>query len=185
LSWQRRAAGFLTWLSPGRPVGGDDVSVGELSVEDAYATWADDLVRYAAVLVAPRDAADVVSDAFASLLGNESGWDRAVDPRRFLFGVVANTARSHHRATARRNRRASQVAALTPVPDRDAADVGGSQDHVIGALGELSPQQRSVVYLAYWEDLTVAEIADTLDVSDGTVRRQLARARDRLRRVLP
>lgn len=56
---------------------------------------------------------------------------------------------------------------------------------MIGALGELSPQQRSVVYLAYWEDLSVADIAGTLEVSEGTVRRQLARARDRLRKVLP
>jgi RNA polymerase sigma-70 factor (ECF subfamily) len=172
-------------LSPEGPVGGDDVSVGEISIEDAYAAWADDLVRYAAVLVAPRDAADVVADAFANLLDNETTWNRAVDPRRFLFGVVANTARSHHRTAARRSQRASKVVALRPVPDRDEHEVVAPQEHVIGALGDLSPQQRAVIYLAYWEDLSVADISETLGVSDGTVRRQLARARERLRKVLP
>ena len=52
------------------------------------------------------------------------------------------------------------------------------------ALANLSPQQRAVVYLTYWEDLTPAQIAELLEVSEGTVRKQLARAREQLRRIL-
>jgi len=52
------------------------------------------------------------------------------------------------------------------------------------ALSELSPQQRAVVYLTYWDDLTPAQIAVLLDVAEGTVRKQLARAREALRRIL-
>jgi len=52
------------------------------------------------------------------------------------------------------------------------------------ALAELSEQQRTVVYLTYWEDLAPTQIAELLDVSEGTVRKQLARARDHLRRIL-
>ena len=51
-------------------------------------------------------------------------------------------------------------------------------------LDGLSEQQRAVVYLAYWEDWTAADIAAHLGVSDGTVRRQLARARAKLREEL-
>jgi RNA polymerase sigma-70 factor (ECF subfamily) len=52
------------------------------------------------------------------------------------------------------------------------------------ALAGLSSQQRTFVYLAYWEDWTATEIADRVGVSDGTVRRQLARARTKLREEL-
>jgi len=45
-------------------------------------------------------------------------------------------------------------------------------------------QQRAVIHLTYWEDLTPSVVATRLGVSEGTVRRQLARARDRLRKVL-
>ena len=45
-------------------------------------------------------------------------------------------------------------------------------------------QQRAVTYLTYWHDLSVAQVAETLGVRDGTVRRQLARARSRLRGAL-
>lgn len=52
------------------------------------------------------------------------------------------------------------------------------------ALAALSEQQRAVVYLTYWDDQTPAQIAELLDVAEGTVRKQLARARDHLRRIL-
>jgi RNA polymerase sigma factor (sigma-70 family) len=41
-----------------------------------------------------------------------------------------------------------------------------------------------VVVLTYWEDLTVEQVAGTLEISEGSVRRHLARARARLREVL-
>ena len=55
---------------------------------------------------------------------------------------------------------------------------------VLRAVAELSLQQRTVTYLAYWQDLPVSEIADTLAISEGAVRRHLARARSKLRRSL-
>lgn len=47
----------------------------------------------------------------------------------------------------------------------------------------LSARQRACVYLAYWEDLGAAEIADCLGIGEGTVKRFLSRARSRLREV--
>lgn len=159
--------------------------MGRLTLEEAYSAWADDLVRYAAVLVAPSDAPDVVADAFARLLSNGQSWARADEPRRFLFGVVANVARDHHRSAARRQVRATKVAAFVPNIAIDELD-GAERDHILApVLAELSPQQRAVVYLTYWEDMSVADVANTLGVSDGSVRRQLARGRERLRRLLP
>jgi DNA-directed RNA polymerase specialized sigma24 family protein len=41
-----------------------------------------------------------------------------------------------------------------------------------------------VIFLTYWEDQSPAQIAALLAVSEGAVRKQLARARDHLRRIL-
>lgn len=72
------------------------------------------------------------------------------------------------------------------VPDRahvvDPADV--AEPALRSALDVLSLQQRAVIVLTYWQDLSPAQIADLLDTSEGTVRKQLARARARLREVL-
>jgi DNA-directed RNA polymerase specialized sigma24 family protein len=51
-------------------------------------------------------------------------------------------------------------------------------------LRSLSAQQRAIAYLTYWEDLTPQVIAKMLNISEGSVKRQLARARSNLRKAL-
>lgn len=144
---------------------------------ELYQAHADELTRYATVLVGPDDASDVVTDAVLAAFSSP-GWRNVAHPRAYLFRAVLNTANSRHRSASRRRRRETVVALRErpPAPPEREAALDVHQ-----ALGTLSPQQRAVVYLAYWEDQTVAEIANTLDVREGSVRKQLARARARLR----
>ena len=68
---------------------------------------------------------------------------------------------------------------------RDLADAPPTpHPEVLGAVAALSPRQRAVVYLTYWEDLDPGSAAALLGISDGAVRRHLARARKTLRGVL-
>lgn len=160
--------------------------VNEVSLEDAYAQYADDLVRYATALVGRSAAGDVVADTFADLLRNPEGaWSEARHPKAFLFGAVANRARMFHRQNARRRRREQQLIAA-PRPHAVVVDEGDGRvpDGLVEAFEELSVQQRAVTYLTYWHDLSVSDVAESLGVRDGTVRRQLARARSRLRGAL-
>ncbi len=146
-----------------------------------YRRHADELSRYATVLVGPTDAADVVAEAVLSAF-SASGW-RDVDNRRaYLYRSVLNRALSHRRSTASRRRRETVVALSSPSIAPAASPEAELDAHK--ALAALSPQQRAVVHLTYWEDQTPAQIAGLLDVSEGTVRKQLARARDHLREIL-
>jgi DNA-directed RNA polymerase specialized sigma24 family protein len=52
------------------------------------------------------------------------------------------------------------------------------------AVARLSMRQRAVVVLTYWADLAPPAVAERLGISEGSVRRHLARARARLREVL-
>jgi RNA polymerase sigma factor (sigma-70 family) len=67
---------------------------------------------------------------------------------------------------------------------REAYEMPNIAPEVSAAVSGLSPQQRAVVFLTYWDDLDVSSVASLLEVSEGTVRKQLSRARDRLRKVL-
>lgn len=146
---------------------------------ETYRRHAAELVRYATALVGPDDAPDVVADAVVAAFASRS-W-RDVDNRRaYLYRAVLNHSASHHRSSQRRRRREERAATLVP----SASDPPGAAVDAHRALASLSEQQRAVVFLTYWEDLAPAQIADLLGVSDGTVRKQLARARDQLRRIL-
>ncbi|HEV7710917.1 MAG TPA: SigE family RNA polymerase sigma factor [Asanoa sp.] len=53
------------------------------------------------------------------------------------------------------------------------------------ALRSLSPRQRAVVVLRYFEDHTEVEAAETLGVSVSTIKTQTGRALERLRKLVP
>lgn len=147
---------------------------------ELYRAHAAEMVRYATVLVGPGDAPDVVTDAVLRAF-ESPGWRDVRHPRAYLFRAVLNTATSSHRSRSRRARR-EDVAGRRPSPDPTPSTELRLDVH--RALDVLSTQQRAVVYLAYWDDLPAAEIANVLGIGEGSVRKQLARARARLREVI-
>jgi RNA polymerase sigma-70 factor (ECF subfamily) len=138
---------------------------------------ADELLRFATVLVGPSDAPDIVTDAFLrSEKALVSG--RVDNARAYLFRAVANHA--HDLRRSRERRWARDLAAIGPA----SSSAPDSHVDVRRAVSGLSVQQRAVVYFAYWEDLAERDIADVMEISPGSVRRHLTRARHHLRKAL-
>ena len=52
------------------------------------------------------------------------------------------------------------------------------------AVERLEEHQRTVVVLFYYEECTIREIAQVLEVSPGTVKSRLSRAREKLKQML-
>jgi RNA polymerase sigma-70 factor (ECF subfamily) len=168
----------IEFLSPVVASGGI-VGVVGVTVEEAYRKWGDELVGYATALVGPADAPDLVSEAFAAVLvRGDAFWSTVATPRAYLFRSITNAARMSARSRLRRRARELRWSAH-PVAGELLFDPA-----VRRALDRLSVQQRAVIYLAYWHDLAPEAIGGLLDISDGAVRRHLARARSRLRKVL-
>jgi RNA polymerase sigma-70 factor (ECF subfamily) len=151
----------------------------ELSLEEAYGKWADELTRFATALVGPTAAADLVADAFTSMwVRGDEAWRSVREPRRYLYRSVTNAAAMAARGDGRRRQREMRWLA-EPFGGELLAD-----PTVRAALGRLSVQQRAVTFLTYWFDLTPATVASMLGISEGSVKRHLARARSKLREVL-
>lgn len=167
--------------SPAGRTGGDlvIVSADRQPDEIVYKAHSDELVRFATGLVGPDDAPDVVVDAFLRLTSSKV-WAEARDQRSLWFRAVVYEAGSWLRSNDRRSSR-EQTASLqhTPSPDDLERD-----DELLDALATLTVQQRAVVVLTYWADLTAADAAELLGISSGSVKKQLSRARRKLRGVL-
>ena len=146
--------------------------------EQLYRDLAPELIRFATALVGPNDAADVMSTAFAKALGTRS-WATVVNHRAYLYRAVHNAARSHTRRSVRRTERERRTA------PRDEWSLPGLHPEIRTAVLRLSMRQRAVIVLTYWADLDPAATAEWLGISEGSVRRHLARARANLREVLP
>ena len=142
-----------------------------------YRDHAKELVRFATALVGPFDAHDAVSDGMLSLL-RDGRLGEADHPKALMYRAVFAKARSMQRTSFRRRAREQRTA------ERLASYEPEVHPEVFAAVVQLSARQRACIYLTYWEDLTVGEIAGRLDIGEGTVKRYLARARGQLRRVL-
>lgn len=148
-------------------------------IAEVFDKHGDALIRFAASQVGWADAEDVVATAVVGVLRTApTGLD---DIRAYLYRSVANAAADHWRSSDRRARRES---AFVVPASPESGEVSDQEIRLSSALVELSPQQRAFIHLTYWEDLTPASIAQALEVSEGTVKRQLARARAHLRKAL-
>lgn len=140
---------------------------------ELYAIRRLELVRLAALLVGDQETAeDVVQDAFAGL---SSGGLR--DPGKamhYLRRAVVNNARS----ALRRRRTARLFVPPRTAPARSAEELAVLSDEhrqVLNALQQLPRRQREVLVLRFWSELTVAETADALGITDGTVKSATSR----------
>jgi RNA polymerase sigma factor (sigma-70 family) len=151
--------------------------VAERDDDAIYALLAAELLRFATGLVGRDDAQDVVSTAVMRSLATPA-WGTVTNHRSYLYRAVFNEAqRWNRRANLRREREARSAVA-------DRWELPEYRPEVRSAVERLSVRQRAVIVLTYWHDLDPEAIADRLDISEGSVRRHLARARARLREVL-
>lgn len=108
-------------------------------------------------------------------------WSRIRErPGPYARAVLLN----RHRSLLRRARVEAKHTAAREPDQPVVPDMG--EDHLVAwqALGELSPRQRQVLVLRFYEDLPVAEIAGLMGIPVGTVKSLTHRALARLRETL-
>ncbi|TQS43579.1 RNA polymerase sigma factor [Cryptosporangium phraense] len=172
----------LSWGAPGAvpaaPNGSDQTLV-ELYHHRRLA-----LVRLAVLLVDDLPTAeDVVQDAFAAAYRRHGAALAGVDnPDGYLHRSVVNAARSVLRR--RKTFRAAPPRVEYPPATDEGVILAEEHREVLAALGTLPQRQREVLVLRYWSDLSEAQIAETLNISRGTVKSTASRALDALEKLL-
>jgi RNA polymerase sigma factor (sigma-70 family) len=149
------------------------------SGDAVYRCYASELLKYATGLVGPWDAADIVHDAIVCCLRSPT-WETVVDQRSYLYRAVFNASTSHHRTRLRRQARDRLAVAREQV----ACAESELRPEIWAAVLTLSVRQRAVIVLTYWHDLSPGQVAERLQISEGSVRRHLARGRSRLRQLV-
>lgn len=156
---------------------------------DDVATWfdlyADELHRYVARRIGPGSAADVVAETFHIAIEHWPSFDpHRGQPRPWLYGIATNLLRRHVRTEQRRLKAHSISAgrahgpALDPLLDSDGRiDAGREIASIAAAVSALQPEDRDVLILKAWENMTSSEISLVLGIPPGTVRSRLSRVR--------
>ena len=145
------------------------------------------LRRYARTFV--RDAAaadDLVQDTLERAISRWHQRRSDGDARTWLFTILHNLAVNHLQASGRRGREVplDDARRVQMLPRRRHRSDALRRDDILGAVGQLPDDQRSVMLLVSIEDVSYAEAARILDIPIGTVMSRLARARAQLVKLL-
>jgi RNA polymerase sigma factor (sigma-70 family) len=133
------------------------------------------------------DAEDALQATYLKILDGRARFDGRATFRTWLFAVVRRTVAEQWRRGALR--RLVSLAFLTATPDGrpDPTVVlarSEATSRLAAALNSLSPRQREVLHLVFYEDLTIAEAAVVVGVSLGTARTHYERGKAALRKLL-
>ncbi|MET8339872.1 RNA polymerase sigma factor [Streptosporangium canum] len=155
---------------------------------DLFDRHAPALRRYVARRLGPSLADDIVSDAFLAAFRRRNRYDTShPDARPWLYGIAARLISRHRRVEIRFYRalvRSGIDEIAEPYTERVDDRVTAQQAGLAAALAKLSPDDREVLLLVAWADMSYEDVARALDIPVGTVRSRLHRARAKTRQAL-
>jgi len=146
-----------------------------------------------AMLCCGRDrdlAAEVLQEAYCRILMGAASFAEKSNFSTWVFGVIRHVAHEELRQQQRRRRLvqpnaqiASQACSAVdskhvPIEQLELADQLG------WALEQLSDRQREVLHLTFYENMTIEQAANTLDITVGSSRQHYQRGKASLRRIL-
>lgn len=154
-----------------------DVSAFEL----LYAKYYDKVLSIArGVLLDGDEAADAVQEVFTLVYRNLARFDRRARFSTWLFRITVNRSIQEARKNRHRSRHVELDEAFSqPAPDEPEPP----SPQVEAAMARLTPADRALLALVYWDELSLADVAASLGCNVNAAKTRLYRARERFRAV--
>lgn len=134
---------------------------------------------------APSDGADLTQRTFLACIEGRERFERRSSFRTYLFAIAHHELMAHWRRSAKGelNTSISSLCDLDPSPSTLLARVS-EERRLLEALRGIPMELQIVLELFYWEGLSGSELAEVLDIPEGTVRSRLRRGLSALRERL-
>lgn len=130
-----------------------------------------------------HDTHDLLQEIFTRLARQPDLLRGARDERAFLIRLAHNAAIDLMRRRGTRQKYHEQLAEQPPsvFAPAENPDEAAFRDSLSRALAGLPPNQRAVVHLKLWENLTFERIAEALEISPNTAASRYRYGLDKLR----
>ena len=132
-----------------------------------------------------EDAEDVSQDVFLKLYSHNTKFESEEELKAWLIRVTTNTCHSYFRNPFRKRK--------TEIDEKEIENIVGSSSSeqeiinrkvVMDAVMSLPERYRIFVYLYYYEEYSICQISNTLNIKETTIQTRLSRAREKLKSVL-
>lgn len=155
----------------------------QITADAAIDRYADMVYRLARTQMKnTADADDLFQEVFVRLVSHIQDLESWEHVKAWLIRVTINCAKKHYEQYWNRN------VDYMEEPERVADEGDGyelPEEHPVrAAVQKLPPKYRLVIHLYYFEERTVAEIAQLTDQKETTIKSQMHRAREMLKELV-
>ena len=167
----------------------------KLELEQCIQEYGRDIYSFCKYLTCNvQDADELYQDTFLKAVELHWKIDGQDNPKSYLLSIAVNLWKNRRRKEAWRNRIAS-VASLTEEQEENltgGVEISPEETYLVNeemqivrsAVDKLPEKLKVCVLLFYMEDLSVAQVAKTLKLPEGTVKSRLYQARKLLEKEL-
>ncbi|WP_375173650.1 RNA polymerase sigma factor [Pseudooceanicola sp.] len=156
------------------------------AMKSLYMTHADAVTRFVRARVRDdAEAADIVHDTMLSVWRGAKGFEGRASVLSWILTLARNRTVDHIRKQAR----VTLGAVDEDIPDDDpnpetVLAAAQEADRLRACVEKLPERQRAVIHLAFYQEMTCAQIADVETVPEGTVKSRIYHAKQLLMRCL-
>jgi RNA polymerase sigma-70 factor (ECF subfamily) len=132
-------------------------------------------------------AEDVLQTAYVRVISGRAVFGRRSSFRTWLFGVIRRVAQEEGRRARREVKRSAHLddpLVQSTADERARPDEIDSARGLRAALGRLPERQREVLHLVFYQDMSISDAAEVMEISLGSARTHYERAKARLRAIL-
>ena len=149
-----------------------------MSYEQVLKKYADAVTRVCIVHCGNQtDAQDCFQNVFLKLYQSDIDFESEAHIRAWLIRVAVNDCTDWYRQFWKR-----RIILTDEFPDNNSEIAQEQDDSVIPYLMKLPFKYRRILYCHYYEDKKISEMATELKLSENTVKTQLVRGRELLKR---
>lgn len=132
------------------------------------------------ILLNTEEALDAVQETFTLVYKNLARFDHKSKFSTWLYRIAVNRSIQNARKNKNKWRFVELNEALTTQAQSEEPN---SDPRVHRALARLKPEDRAILTLFYWEDLSLEQIAEAMSIRANAAKTRLYRARERFREL--
>lgn len=126
----------------------------------------------------PFEASDILHDVFMEVWRSAGRFEGRSKVQTWIFGIAYRKVIDAHRKRGRTDLVDEFADETDDSPDAEACLAAGQEaEHVRHCIGQLKDDHRSAITLAFYEDMTYAEIAEVAGVPEGTIKTRIFHAK--------
>lgn len=158
----------------------------KMAFADLYAALEKPVFRFvASKMNDSTEAADIQHDVFMEIWRSAGRFEGRAAVKTWIFGIAYRKTMDHFRKHGRVDLSDEMDDRIDDAPDAVSCLAASEEaEHLRICLGQLKPQMRSAIELAFFEDMTYGEIAEIADVPEGTIKTRIYHAKQLLLRCL-